>query len=374
MSRRIAVIGGGWAGIAAAVAATEAGHQVTLFEMAPQLGGRARRVDHSNDLSLDNGQHILIGAYRDTLSLMRRVGADPDILLRRLPLALVGPDGNGLRLPAGVPMLAFTRAVLGRHGWSLGERLGLLAAAPPRPEKPTPVLDEESSSRRLAAAGRLGVLGVVLLLAFTFFMGLMLSRILQVALGFSNGGNLIAMAAGGTGAIFVALAGVASSTKRDFSNIGKFLFAGVILLLVAMVANIFFQIPALALTALRIFNTHGNRENRRKARLRHIRQELGDEAFISLFKTEYAACMEHVPPGPPVLLSASGMHPAAEINVPCGLLTPDQADALAEILKATHACARIHNHHRIALFAEGQRSRISQFPQSGRRAKQRLRP
>ena len=129
MSRRIAVIGGGWAGIAASVAATEAGHQVTLFEMAPQLGGRARRVDHSNDLSLDNGQHILIGAYRDTLSLMRRVGADPDILLRRLPLALVGPDGNGLRLPAGVPMLAFTRAVLGRHGWSLGERLGLLAAA-----------------------------------------------------------------------------------------------------------------------------------------------------------------------------------------------------------------------------------------------------
>lgn len=90
--------------------------------------------------------------------------------------------------------------------------------------------------------------GVVLLLGFTFFMGLMLSRILQVALGFSNGGSLIAMAAGGTGAIFFTLAGVASTTKRDFSGIGKFLFAGMILLLVAMVANIFFQIPALALT------------------------------------------------------------------------------------------------------------------------------
>lgn len=90
-------------------------------------------------------------------------------------------------------------------------------------------------------------MGVVLLLGFTFFMGLMLSRILQAALGFSNGGTLIAMAAGGTGAIFVSLAGVASTTKRDFSNIGKFLFAGVILLLVAMLANIFFQIPALAL-------------------------------------------------------------------------------------------------------------------------------
>lgn len=91
-------------------------------------------------------------------------------------------------------------------------------------------------------------MGVVLLLGFTFFMGLMLSRILQVALGFSNGGSLIAMAAGGTGAIFFALAGVASTTKRDFSNLGKFLFAGVILLLVAALANAFFQIPALALT------------------------------------------------------------------------------------------------------------------------------
>ena len=90
-------------------------------------------------------------------------------------------------------------------------------------------------------------MGVALLLGFTFFMGLMLSRILQVALGFSNGGSLIAMAAGGTGAIFVSLAAVASTTKRDFSNLGKFLFAGVILLLLAIVANIFFQIPALAL-------------------------------------------------------------------------------------------------------------------------------
>lgn len=90
-------------------------------------------------------------------------------------------------------------------------------------------------------------MGVVLLLGFTFFMGLMLSRILQVALGFSNGASIIAMAAGGTGAIFFVLAGVASTTKRDFSNLGKFLFAGVILLLVALLANAFFQIPALAL-------------------------------------------------------------------------------------------------------------------------------
>ena len=90
-------------------------------------------------------------------------------------------------------------------------------------------------------------LGVALLLGFTFFMGLMLSRILQLALGFANGGTLIAMAAGGTGAIFFSLSALASTTKRDFSNIGKFLFAGVILLLVAILANIFLQIPALAL-------------------------------------------------------------------------------------------------------------------------------
>lgn len=91
-------------------------------------------------------------------------------------------------------------------------------------------------------------LGVALLLAFTFFMGLMLSRILQVALGFSNGGSMIAMAAAGTGAIFFTMATVATVSKRDFSNMGKFLFVGMIVVLLAAVANIFFQIPALSLT------------------------------------------------------------------------------------------------------------------------------
>ena len=90
--------------------------------------------------------------------------------------------------------------------------------------------------------------GVLLLLGFTFFMGLMLSRILQYTLGFSNGGTLIAMAAGGTGAIFFTLAGVATVTKKDFSFLGKFLFIGMIVVLLAAVANIFFMIPALALT------------------------------------------------------------------------------------------------------------------------------
>ena len=89
--------------------------------------------------------------------------------------------------------------------------------------------------------------GVAILLGFTFFMGLMLSRILQVALGFSNGGSLIAMAAGGTGALFVALSSVAAVSKRDFSGMGNFLFAGVILVLLAGVANIWLQLPALHL-------------------------------------------------------------------------------------------------------------------------------
>ena len=103
-------------------------------------------------------------------------------------------------------------------------------------------------------------MGVVLLLGFTFFMGLMLSRILQVALGFSNGGSLIATAAGGTGAIFFTLAGVATVTKKDFSFLGKFLFIGVVVVLLAALANIFFQIPALSLTisavAVMIFSAY----------------------------------------------------------------------------------------------------------------------
>ena len=91
-------------------------------------------------------------------------------------------------------------------------------------------------------------MGVALLLGFTFFMGLMLSRILQVSLGFSNGGSMIALAAGGTGAILVTMATIASVSKRDFSGMGKFLFVGMIVVLLAAVANIFFQIPALSLT------------------------------------------------------------------------------------------------------------------------------
>jgi len=91
-------------------------------------------------------------------------------------------------------------------------------------------------------------MGVALLLGFTFFMGLLLSGILRVALGFGNGGTLIALAAGGTGAIFFTLSTIAATTKRNFTNMGKFLFIGIVVLLLAMLANIFLQLPALSLT------------------------------------------------------------------------------------------------------------------------------
>ncbi len=91
-------------------------------------------------------------------------------------------------------------------------------------------------------------LGVMLLLAFTFFMGLMLSRLVGFVLGFSNGSQLIMMAFGGTAIVFGAMASVASTTKKDFSHWQKFLFIGVVILIVAAVANIFLQLPALVLT------------------------------------------------------------------------------------------------------------------------------
>jgi modulator of FtsH protease len=92
--------------------------------------------------------------------------------------------------------------------------------------------------------------GVVALLAFTFFMGLMLSRLLAQILGFSNGSSLIMMAFGGTGAIFFAMATLATVIKRDLSNMGKFLFIGAIIILVAGLVNIFLQSSALMLTMM----------------------------------------------------------------------------------------------------------------------------
>jgi hydroxysqualene dehydroxylase len=124
----VAVVGGGWAGLASAVTLVRGGHDVTLHEMAPQLGGRARRLD-VDEMALDNGQHILIGAYTETLRLMRQVDADPDALLMRLPLHLVDGSGRGLRLPAGPATVAFAAGVLRHPTWTMPERLSLLATS-----------------------------------------------------------------------------------------------------------------------------------------------------------------------------------------------------------------------------------------------------
>lgn len=104
------------------------------------------------------------------------------------------------------------------------------------------------------AANRNNGIGVALLLALTFFMGMMLGPILQVALHLRNGAQLVGMAAGGTGIIFFSLAGIATVTRKDFSFLGNFLLIGLIMLVVASLANLFFQVPAasLAISAIAI--------------------------------------------------------------------------------------------------------------------------
>jgi phytoene dehydrogenase-like protein len=95
-ARRVAVVGAGWSGLAAAIALTRAGHPVALFDAAPQAGGRARGVQITlgdRDYPLDNGQHLLIGAYCETLALMRVVGIAPERAFIRQPFALRYPDG-----------------------------------------------------------------------------------------------------------------------------------------------------------------------------------------------------------------------------------------------------------------------------------------
>ena len=96
-------------------------------------------------------------------------------------------------------------------------------------------------------------LGVVLLLGFTLFLGLLLGPLLQRVLGFNNGTELVMMAAGGTAAVFFVMAGVASSTKRDFSGMGTFLMVGAVIIMLAVVANAFMASPMLYLVLVGAF-------------------------------------------------------------------------------------------------------------------------
>jgi len=97
------------------------------------------------------------------------------------------------------------------------------------------------------AANRNSSVGVVILLGLTFLMGMLLGPILQHALHLSNGAQIVGLAAGGTGIILMTLAGIATTSKKDFSFMGKFLMVGIVLMIVASLANIFLQIPAMAL-------------------------------------------------------------------------------------------------------------------------------
>ena len=123
----VAVIGAGWAGCAAAVELARAGAHVTLYEAARTAGGRARRIDYQGN-TLDNGQHILLGAYRDTLRVMHVVGLQPSQLLLRLPLQMRYPNNeNGMDLvapPLPAP-LHLALGVLRAKGLSLADKLSL---------------------------------------------------------------------------------------------------------------------------------------------------------------------------------------------------------------------------------------------------------
>lgn len=129
----LAIVGAGWGGLAAAVAATEAGHEVTVYEAARVLGGRARSLDvdlpDGGSATLDNGQHIMIGAYLQTLALMRKVGVDPRQVLLRLPLTLRFPGGDGLALPSWPAPWDAVAGIATARGWRLQDKLALLRAS-----------------------------------------------------------------------------------------------------------------------------------------------------------------------------------------------------------------------------------------------------
>ena len=137
MTRHLAIVGGGWAGLSAAVHATTLGVKVSLFEASRQWGGRARRLvgPQGGDEAppLDNGQHILIGAYAETLQLMQRVGVALDAAFEAVPLNLRYADGSGVATPSwarGWPAPAdVLAAVATATGWTWADRRSFLVAA-----------------------------------------------------------------------------------------------------------------------------------------------------------------------------------------------------------------------------------------------------
>ena len=130
---KVGIVGAGWAGMAAAVCAIQAGHTVSVYESSRSLGGRARSLaatlPDGAPVLLDNGQHILIGAYRETLRLMRLVGVSPEDALLRLPLTLLFADGRGLRFPRRAAPLDAVFGIVFARGWNMADKTCLLLLA-----------------------------------------------------------------------------------------------------------------------------------------------------------------------------------------------------------------------------------------------------
>lgn len=130
---KIAIIGAGWAGMAAAVQATQNGHTAIVFEAARALGGRARALDallpNGTEVALDNGQHILIGAYTDTLKIMAEVGVREQDALLRIPMALRFPDGQGIQFPRWPTPLDALAGIVTAKGWTVADKGSLLRVA-----------------------------------------------------------------------------------------------------------------------------------------------------------------------------------------------------------------------------------------------------
>jgi len=121
----VAIVGGGWAGMAAAVTLAQAGIAVTVYEAGRTLGGRARRTT-LDGIDLDNGQHILIGAYRETLRLLRVIGVAREAALLRTPLALEIAGRFRLSAPRLPAPLHIAAGLLGARGLALRDRLRVI--------------------------------------------------------------------------------------------------------------------------------------------------------------------------------------------------------------------------------------------------------
>ena len=130
---KIGIVGAGWAGLAAAVTATLQGHRVTVYEASRTVGGRARALavtlPDGKPALLDNGQHILVGAYRETLRLMQAVDVDPGDALLRMPLTLQFAQGGGIRFPRCPAPLDALLGIALCKGWRLADKAALLQRA-----------------------------------------------------------------------------------------------------------------------------------------------------------------------------------------------------------------------------------------------------